>query len=41
MLNLIKKINLTKMLFTITKMLSMLKIRNLTKKLKGGYVFEK
>ena len=34
MLNLIKKINLTKKLLTIAEMLSMLKIQNLTKKLK-------
>lgn len=43
MLNLIKKISLTNMLLTITKMLSIIQIRNLTKKLKqqGGYLFEK
>ena len=34
MLNLIKKINLTKKLLTIAEMLSILKIQNLTKKLK-------
>ena len=34
MLNLIKKINLTKKLLTIAEMLSVLKIQNLTKKLK-------
>ena len=34
MLNLIKKINLTKKLFAITEMLSMLKMQDLTKKLK-------
>ena len=34
MLNLTKKINLTKKLLTIAEMLSMLKIQNLTKKLK-------
>jgi len=44
MLNLIKKINLTKKLLTIAEMLSILKTQNLTKKvknLKGGRVFEK
>ena len=35
MLNLIKKINLTKKLLTIAEMLSILKIQNLTKKLKN------
>ena len=34
MLNLIKKINLTKKLLTIAEMLSIVKIQNLTKKLK-------
>lgn len=34
MLNLIKKISLTKKLLTIAEMLSVLKIQNLTKKLK-------
>lgn len=34
MLNLIKKINLTKKLLTITEMLSILRTQNLTKKLK-------
>lgn len=39
MLNLIKKINLTNKLLTITEMLSMIQIQNLTKTLnkKGGY----
>jgi len=43
MLNLIKKISLTKKLLTITEMVSILKIQNLTKMLKpkGGSVFEK
>lgn len=34
MLNLIKKINLTKKLLTIAEMLNILKIQSLTKKLK-------
>ena len=44
MLNLIKKINLTKKLLIIAEMLSILKIQDLTKKVKnpkGGRVFEK
>lgn len=44
MLNLIKKINLTKKLLTIAEMLSILKNTELNKKVKnpkGGRVFEK
>lgn len=36
MLNLIKKINLTNKLFTITKMLSIMRTRGLNKKAKSG-----
>lgn len=34
-------LNLTKKLLTITEMLSVLKMQDLTKKLKEGYAFEK
>ena len=41
MLNLIKKINLTKKLLTIAEILSILKIQNLTKKVKKEDVYLK
>ena len=41
MLNLIKKISLTNMLLTITKMLSIIQIRNLTKKLNKEDIYLK